>query len=127
MTDFVTDLPESAAREGAKRGRPSIFTPALQADLTANPGQYAVLQTEVKGRSRVSALRTAHEGFQFEWRTTGHSERVNAKGETVVDDIGTIYVRKPVPAAEVADSVAETTPDEAPVETPKRARAAAKK
>jgi len=125
MTEFVTTLPESVTREGAKRGRPSIFTEQMQADLTANPGQYAVLQEGVKGYTRVSALRKAHEGFEFNGVVTGHVERENKEGKTVTEPVLTIYVRKPVPAAEVADSSAsETTDTPAPA---KRTRATTKK
>lgn len=122
MTEFVTDLPAAVTR--GKRGRPSLFTEAIQADLAANPGKYAVLQTGVKGRSRLSALRKQWKDFEFQAITTEHRQRANKKGETVTDDIVTIYVRKPVPAAEVADSSATETTEAPAPQAAKRTRKA---
>jgi hypothetical protein len=93
---FVTDVPASVST--GKRGRPALFNETLQAEVKASPGQWAVLQEGVKGRSRVSTLRKAHPSFEFRGAVTGHAERTNKKGETVTDEILTIYVQAPAPA-----------------------------
>jgi hypothetical protein len=93
---FVTEVPASVST--GKRGRPALFNETLQAEVKAAPGQWAVLQEGVKGRSRVSTLRKAHPDFEFRGAVTGHETRENKKGETVTDEILTIYVQAPAPA-----------------------------
>ena len=120
----ATALPESVST--GKKGRPSLFTPAIQAEVAALPvGTYAAIQENVRGRSRVTTLRHEFPDFEFQGRATGtatYTKKDKTEGTT---DLVTIWSRKKVAAPEVAESVAETTTDAAPSK-PKARKAPAK-
>lgn len=87
MSEVITTLPENVVK--GKKGRPATFTPEKQAEVSAlTPGQYIVLQEGVRGRSRLTNLRSAHPEFTFEARNTGVAETTGGKSVEVV----TIYV-----------------------------------
>lgn len=100
--EFI-DTPPASVSTG-KRGRPALFTTDLQEAVKAAGGKWGILQEGVKNRSRLSTLRAAHgEDFLFRPQVTGHQERQNGKGETVTDEILTIWVSaKPVEVPETA-------------------------
>lgn len=119
----ASTLPESVST--GKKGRPSLFTPAIQAEVAALPaGTYAAIQENVRGRSRVTTLRHEFQDFEFEGRATGVATYTKADGTEGTTDLVTIWSRAKVAAPEVVESVAEVTPDAAPSKP--KARAAAK-
>ena len=102
--EFI-DTPPASVSTG-KRGRPALFTTDLQEAVKAAGGKWGILQEGVKNRSRLSTLRKAHPDFLFKPQVTGTVERVNAKDETVTDEVLTIWVSaKPVEVPETAAPV----------------------
>jgi len=99
--EFIDTPPVSVST--GKRGRPALFTTDLQDAVRAAGGKWGVLQTGVKNRSRLSTLRAAYKDFDFKPQVTGHADLTNKKGETVQDEILTIWVSaKPVAVPETA-------------------------
>lgn len=106
-----------------RRGRPATFNDEIKAALAEKPGEWAVLQTEVKGRSRVSALRAKNQGYEFKGQVTGHEAGTTAAGEPKMTEIVKIFVR-----LAVTDTPAPAEVEaEAPKVTTKRQRTAAAK
>lgn len=100
-----------------KRGRPEMFNDEFRAALAGNPGEFAVLQTGVKGRSRVSALRKAYPAYEFVGVVTETGTRKNRKNEEVKDETLKIYVRLPKPAEAEPTETETPEPVAAVVET----------
>lgn len=116
MTQITFEQPPVAAT--ARRGRPEIFNAEFQAALKAKPGEFAVLQAGVIGRSRVSALRARYkgQGFEFVGAVTEEGTRVNKNNETVKTETIKIYVRYVAPEVEAVAVDSEPEPVETPAE-----------
>lgn len=64
MTEITFREPAPTAI-AAKRGRPEKFTAAIQAALTARPGEFAVIREGLKSASGATALRKRYPAFEF--------------------------------------------------------------
>lgn len=104
------------------RGRPSLFSEAIQAALRENPGKFAVVQTGITSKSRVSVLRAKNPGFEFVAEADEDNEGQIVIFGRFVPEAEVVAEAPSEAEAEGAETEGETPADEPEVETPVKSR-----